>query len=255
MRNTLNRKYLLPGDRRLARALRPRLRRPGVLPPRRPRDAHRRDGVGHVGHGELGPAPSTGGPRSGPRTRSGPRGTSPSATTCTSRSWSSRSTTCSSATRSRRSTPASTRTSASASPLEPAGLGPAHRQVPRRHPRGQPRRAPRVRVAPGHADRRPPQQEGARPSRRSPTSSVARWPSWRWPGAPRTRNVSTVITGASRAEQVHENMKALDVIPPRRRRPPAHRRDHLLLALTTTHPPATGPGPATFAVGRVSSAP
>ncbi len=25
--------------------------------------------------------------------------------------------------------------------------------------------------------------------------------------------VSTVITGASRAEQVHENMKALDVIP------------------------------------------
>jgi aryl-alcohol dehydrogenase-like predicted oxidoreductase len=26
-------------------------------------------------------------------------------------------------------------------------------------------------------------------------------------------NVSTVITGASRAEQVHENMKALDVVP------------------------------------------
>ena len=26
-------------------------------------------------------------------------------------------------------------------------------------------------------------------------------------------NVSTVITGASRAEQVHENMKALEVVP------------------------------------------
>ena len=42
------------GHRRLARALRPRLRRPRVLPPRRPRDPHRGDGVGHVRHGQLG---------------------------------------------------------------------------------------------------------------------------------------------------------------------------------------------------------
>jgi aryl-alcohol dehydrogenase-like predicted oxidoreductase len=38
-------------------------------------------------------------------------------------------------------------------------------------------------------------------------------PSSHWPGAPRTLNVSTVITGASSADQVRENMKALDVIP------------------------------------------
>ena len=48
------------GHRRLAGALRPRLRRPAVLPPRRPRDAHRGDGVGHVGHRELGPGPVLG---------------------------------------------------------------------------------------------------------------------------------------------------------------------------------------------------
>ena len=45
--------------------------------------------------------------------------------------------------------------------------------------------------------------------------------------------VSTVITGASRVEQVHENMKALDVIPLLdRRRLEEDRRDHVLLALT-----------------------
>ena len=83
------------GHRRLAGALRPRLRRPALLPPGRPRDAHRGDGVGHVGHRELRARPCTGGRRSGRPTRSVPHGTSPNATTSTSRSWSSRSTTCS----------------------------------------------------------------------------------------------------------------------------------------------------------------
>ena len=46
MRNTLNRKYLTPGDRGLARALRPRLRRPRLLPPAptRTRLSRRRSG-------------------------------------------------------------------------------------------------------------------------------------------------------------------------------------------------------------------
>ena len=39
------------------------------------------------------------------------------------------------------------------------------------------------------------------------------WRRWRWRGASRNPNVSTVITGASRPEQVRENMKALDVVP------------------------------------------
>ena len=74
------------GDRRLARAHGPRLRRPAVLPPRRPGHADRGDGVGHVRHRRRRARRSTGAPRSGPPTRSGPRGRSPSATTCTSRS-------------------------------------------------------------------------------------------------------------------------------------------------------------------------
>ena len=47
---------------------------------------------------------------------------------------------------------------------------------------------------------------------RSPTSSAARWPSWRWRGALTNPNVSTVITGASRPSQVVENFAAMDVI-------------------------------------------
>ncbi len=40
-----------------------------------------------------------------------------------------------------------------------------------------------------------------------------RWPSSPWPGARRNPHVSTVITGASSADQVRENMTALDVLP------------------------------------------
>ena len=73
------------GDRRLARAARPRLRRPPVLPPRRPEHADRGDGVGDVRHHRRAARRSTGARRSGRPTRSAPRGRSPTATTCTSR--------------------------------------------------------------------------------------------------------------------------------------------------------------------------
>ena len=73
------------GDRRFARAARPRLRRPPVLPPRRSEHADRGDGVGDVRHRRERHARTTGARRSGPPTRSAPRGTSPTSTTCTSR--------------------------------------------------------------------------------------------------------------------------------------------------------------------------
>ena len=96
--------------------------------------------------------------------------------------------------------------------VEPAGVRIAHRQVPRRHSRRLPRRPPRLRLA-GEGDDRPGRRRrGSRSFARSPTSSAARSPSWPSPGAPRTPNVSTVITGASRASQVVENFAALDVI-------------------------------------------
>ena len=96
--------------------------------------------------------------------------------------------------------------------LEPARLGPAHRQVPRRRPRGQPGRAARLRVAARHAHRRGPQREGAPPRRRSPTSSTARSAQLAIAWCAANPHVSTVITGASRVEQVHENLKALEVL-------------------------------------------
>ena len=93
---------------------------------------------------------STGAPRSGRRRRSARPGTSPSATTCTSRSWSSPSTTCFARDQVEKEY---ARLYDEHRPrphhLEPAGLGPAHRQVPRRHPRGQPGRPARLRVAAG----------------------------------------------------------------------------------------------------------
>ena len=47
----------------------------------------------------------------------------------------------------------------------------------------------------------------------SPTSSAARCRSWRIAWCATNPHVSTVITGASRVEQVQENMGALDVLP------------------------------------------
>ena len=49
-----------PGHRGIARALRPRLRRPRLLPPCRPQDADRRDGLGDERHGQPRPGPLLG---------------------------------------------------------------------------------------------------------------------------------------------------------------------------------------------------
>ena len=84
-KNTLNRKYLQHADRRIARALRARLRRPVVLPPIRSGDTDRGDGLGHVRHHRRAARRSTGGRRSGAPTRSAPHGRSPTSTICTSR--------------------------------------------------------------------------------------------------------------------------------------------------------------------------
>ena len=69
----------------------------------------------------------------------------------------------------------------------PLAVGPAHRQVPRRHPGGQPGRAARLRVARRHAHRRGPQRRRCGRCRRSPSGSASRWRSSPSPGAPRTR--------------------------------------------------------------------
>ena len=96
--------------------------------------------------------------------------------------------------------------------LEPARVGPADRQVPRRHPRGQPGRAARLRVAPRHAhrpgaERQGPQAAGGRRALGCTLSQLA----IAWCAA--NPHVSTVITGASRVEQVRENLGALKVLP------------------------------------------
>ena len=104
------------GDRRLARAARPRLRGPRLLPSSGSRDPGRGDGVGHVGHGLGGQGPLLGHLGVVRRGSCARPGTSPTATTCTSRWSSSPSTTCCGGTGWRRSTPPSTTASGSASP-------------------------------------------------------------------------------------------------------------------------------------------
>ena len=97
--------------------------------------------------------------------------------------------------------------------LEPARLGAPHRQVPRRA-------CPRTAAAPSRAcssscrssrtRRRTPPSARSSSSRRS---SAARSRSSPSPGARRTRTSPSVITGASRVEQVKENLKALEFVP------------------------------------------
>ncbi len=52
---------------------------------------------------------------------------------------------------------------------------------------------------------------GCRSSRRSPTRPDCPWPSSRSPGSLQNSNVSAAIIGASRPEQVSENVKAAGV--------------------------------------------
>ena len=73
------------GDRRLARALRPRLRRPRVLPSRGSRHADRGDRVRDARHDRRGQGALLGNVRMERRPRSWRRGRSPSGIICTSR--------------------------------------------------------------------------------------------------------------------------------------------------------------------------
>ena len=174
------------GHRRLAGAPRPRLRRPRLLPPARPGDPDRGDGVGPVRHhlerqgpllGDLGvvgrgPARGVGHRRPPPPAQAGGRAAPVQPVVAGPGGEGVR--------------PALRRHRARPHHLEPAGLGPAHRQVPRRGARGIAGHPPGLRVA-GQAAHRPgPQREGAPASSRSPRSSTARWPSCPSPGAPRT---------------------------------------------------------------------
>ena len=222
------------GHRRLARAAGPRLRRPPLLPPGRPRHAHRGDGVGHVRHRVVGQGALLGHLGVVAPTRSAPRGRSPSATTSTSRSSSSRSTTCSSAGRSSRSTPASTTTSASASP---PGARWRRACSPASTSTASPTAAgPRCPATSGCASGSPtptPQRQGARRWPAWPTGSAAPCRSWPSPGARPTPTCRRVITGASRVEQVHENLAAIDVLPAAHPRGARRDRRHRRLTLVT----------------------
>ena len=98
--------------------------------------------------------------------------------------------------------------------VEPARVGPAHRQVPRRHPRGQPRRAARATSGCSDIAHRP----EARNDKVRELQAIAddlgctlAQLAIAWCAA--NPHVSTVITGASRVEQVHENLGALKVLP------------------------------------------
>ena len=53
-RNTLNRKYLIEGINGSLKRLDTGLCRPDLLPPRRPKHAHRRDRLGHAQHHRMG---------------------------------------------------------------------------------------------------------------------------------------------------------------------------------------------------------
>ena len=97
--------------------------------------------------------------------------------------------------------------------VEPAELGTAHRQVPRRGARGLPGHAARLRVAARPADRPRSQRRRSPGSRRSPSELDCTLAQMSIAWCVKNPHVSTVITGASRVEQVHENLAALDVVP------------------------------------------
>ena len=96
--------------------------------------------------------------------------------------------------------------------LEPVGVGPAHRQVPRRHSRRQPRHAPGYEwlkdylTDPERNAKVRQLKEVADELGCSLSQLALAW-------CAKNPHVSTVITGASSADQVRENMGALDVLP------------------------------------------
>ena len=86
--------------------------------------------------------------------------------------------------------------------LEPAGVGPAHRQVLRRRAGGQPRRPAWLRMAAGLRHRPGAQRQGAAARRRRPAISTARWRSSPSRGAsatPMSRRSSRARAGSSRS--------------------------------------------------------
>ena len=188
MRNTLNRKYLHAGHRRLAGALRPRLRRPRLLPPTRSRDADRGDRVGHVRHHR-------------PAGKALYWGTSEWSAEPLREAWDI-------ADRHHLHKPVveqpqynllwRDRVEKEYAPLydgiglglttwSPLSSGPADRQVPRRRARGVAGHPARLRVAAATCSPTRSATTRCARSSRSPRSSTARWPSWPSPGAPRTR--------------------------------------------------------------------
>ena len=202
-----------PGDRRLARAARPRVRRPPLLPPRRSEHADRGDGVGDVRHRrqrsghvlghvgvDRGRDPRRVGDRRPPSPAQAGRGAArvqhPAAAGGSSAS-----------------TRGSTRTSGSASPrgarsrpaCSPASTSTACRRTAAR----------RSRATSGCA-RCSPTRRRTRRSRKLQSiaaeldCSLAQL-SLAW--CAKNPHVSSVITGASRPEQVKDNLGALDVLP------------------------------------------
>ena len=103
--------------------------------------------------------------------------------------------------------------------LEPAGLGPAHRQIPRRcTPMGAVPTSPCyqwLKAFLAHPD--PTANVVPVEAAVVADESVLAGPNSHWRGAPASLHVSTVITGASRVEQVEENLGVLDA--PRSSRP------------------------------------
>ena len=150
------------GHRRLARAARSRLRGPGLLPPARSRDPDRGDGVGHVGHdlGRQGPLLG----HVGVVGRGDPRGLghrrAPPPAQARGRAAPVQPAVAGPGGAGVR--PPLRRHRARPHHLEPPGLGPADRQVPRRRPRGLAGLAARLRVAAQPADRRGPQRQSGR---------------------------------------------------------------------------------------------
>ena len=97
--------------------------------------------------------------------------------------------------------------------LEPARVGPADRQVQRRHPAGLARHASRATSGSPSGSPTPARSRRCARSRRSRSDLGCTLAQMSLAWCLKNPHVSTVITGASRPAQVVENMKALDVVP------------------------------------------
>ena len=213
MRNTLNRKYLM-------QAIDGSLDRLGLdfvdlvychRPD--PRDPHRGDGVGPLRHHLEREGPLLGDVGVVGRGHSVRRGTSPTGTTSTSRSWSSPSTTCSGGTGWRRSTPPSTTgIGLGLTTWSPLASGLLTGKYLDGVPDGSRATLPGYEwLAKMLTDPERNQKVRALESIAKELDCTLAQLSIAW--CAKNPHVSSVITGASRVEQVHENLAALDVLP------------------------------------------